>query len=217
MTRSTRITSNRGTSRSALAALALLLGCAGRAGAAEQTPSQVVDGLASQVIPILQNASLTSDQKRERIEQIAYQAMDFQTLSKLVLARNWSKFSPAQQSEFVEQFKRHLSVTYGRNVDNYHNEKVQILGERPEGHGDVSVHTKILRGGHSEDVVVDYRVRQHDGQWKIIDVIVEGVSLVSNFRSQFQDIVANGGPDRLLTLLKEKNARGEPLVQPTPT
>ena len=81
---------------------------------------------------------------------------------------------------------------------------MQILGERQAGHGDVVVQTKILRGGHSEDVVVDYRLRQRDGQWKIIDVVVEGVSLVSNFRSQFQDIVSNGGPDRLLTLLKEK-------------
>jgi len=211
-----RTISNRATSRSALAALVVLAAVCGRAGAAE-TPSQVVDGLAGQVIPILQNASLSSDQKRERIEQIAYQAMDFDTLSKLVLARNWSKFSPAQQTEFIAQFKRHLSVTYGRNVDNYHNEKVQILGERTEGNGDVTVHTKILRGGHSEDVVVDYRLRQRDGNWKIIDVIVEGVSLVSNFRSQFQDIVANGGPERLLTLLKEKNERGEPLVQPTPS
>jgi phospholipid transport system substrate-binding protein len=211
-----RTTWNRATSRSALAALAVLAAVSGRAGAADHTPSQVVDGLAGQVIPILQNASLTSDQKRDRIEQIAYQAMDFETLSKLVLARNWSKFSPAQQTEFVAQFKRHLSVTYGRNVDSYHNEKVQILGERTEGNGDCTVHTKILRGGHSDDIVVDYRLRQHSSDWKIIDVIVEGVSLVSNFRSQFQDVVANGGPDRLLTLLKEKNERGEPLVQPTP-
>ena len=204
--------------RSALAgfALGLLLAAAGGA-AAQQTPSQVVDGLANQVIPILQDDSLSSEQKRDRIEQIAYQAMDFQILSKLVLARNWSKFSPAQQSEFVNQFKRHLSVTYGRNVESYNNEKVKILGERQAGHGDVVVLTKILRGGHSEDVVVDYRLRQRDGQWKIIDVVVEGVSLVSNFRSQFQDIVANGGPDRLLVLLKQKNASGEPLVQPTPT
>jgi phospholipid transport system substrate-binding protein len=216
MKRSTRTTSSTATRRSGFAALALGLVLTGRAGAADQSPSQVVDGLANQVVPILQDKALTSDQKRERIEQIAYQAMDFDTLSRLVLARNWSKFSPAQQSEFVEQFKQHLSVTYGRNVDNYHNEKVKLLGERAEGHGDVTVQTKILRGGPSEDVLVDYRLRQRDGQWKIIDVIVEGVSLVSNFRSQFQDIVANGGPDRLLTLLKEKNAKGEPLQEPTP-
>lgn len=211
MKNSTRTTSKKAISRSALVVLGLVLGLARHAAAADQSPSQVVDGLANQVVPILQDKGLTSDQKRERIEEIAYQAMDFQTLSRLVLARNWSKFSPAQQSEFVEQFKQHLSISYGRNVDSYNNEKVRILGERPEERGDVTVQTRILRGGHSDDVLVDYRLRQRDGQWKIIDVIVEGVSLVSNFRSQFQDIVANGGPDHLINLLKEKNAKGEPL------
>jgi phospholipid transport system substrate-binding protein len=221
MTRFTRTTSNKATSRTdgrrvtaALVAVAIAL-VAARAGGA-QTPSQVVDGLANQVVPILQDKSLTSDQKREKIEQIAYTAMDFDTLSKLVLARNWSKFSSAQQIEFVQEFKRHLSVTYGRNVDNYHNEKVQILGEREATRGDVVVQTKILRGSHSEDVLVDYRLRQKDAQWKIIDVVVEGVSLVSNFRSQFEDIVATGGPDKLIALLKEKNIKGEPLQEPTP-
>ena len=213
-----RTISSTATRRSAIPLLALALSCAlaARVGADDQTPSQVVDGLANRVVPILQDKGLSSDQKRDRIEQIAYEAMDFDTLSKLVLARNWSKFSPVQQAEFVEQFKKHLSVTYGHNVDNYKNERVQILSERKEGYGDVTVLTKILRGGGSDDVLVDYRLRQRDGQWRIIDVIVEGVSLVSNFRSQFQDIVSNGGPDHLLALLKEKNANGESLLPATP-
>lgn len=201
---------------SGLAALALAGLLTGPARGENQSPSQVVDGLANRVLPILQKKDLNNDQKREQIEQIAYEAMDFDTLSRLVLARNWSKFSPAQQSEFIGLFKRHLSVTYGHNVENYRNERVQILGERKEGYGDVTVLTKILRGGADADVVVDYRLRQRDGQWKIIDIIIEGVSMVSNFRSQFQDIVANGGPDRLLTLLKEKNAKGESVL-PEPT
>jgi len=213
MKRFTRTTS-RATRSSAWAAGLLVLALAG-ARAEDRTPSQVVDGLANQVVPILQDKNLGTDQKRERIEQIAYQAMDFNTISKLVLARNWTKFSSSQQGEFEAEFKRHLSVTYGRNVESYNNERVQILGDRQEGRGDVTVLTKILRGGGNADVVVDYRLRQRDGQWKIIDVIVEGVSMVSNFRSQFQDIVSNGGPDRLITLLKEKNASGETLV-PTP-
>src|SRR4030095_12333287 len=109
MTRSTRTTSKKATSRTdgwriafALVAVGIAL-IAGRAGAADSTPSQVVDGLANQVVPILQDKSLSSDQKRERIEQIAYTAMDFDTLSKLVLARNWSKFSSAQQAEVVPE------------------------------------------------------------------------------------------------------------------
>lgn len=189
---------------------------AGAARAVDQTPAQVVDGLASRVLPILRDNNLNTDEKRTRIEQVAYDAIDFETLSKLVLARNWMKFSPAQQEQFVEEFKQHLSVTYGRNIDSYSNESVAILGERQEGRGDVTVLTKILRGGGNQDVVVDYRLRQRAGQWKIIDVIVENISLVSNFRSQFQEIVANGGPDRLLALLKEKNARGEGAEVPTP-
>jgi len=216
MTNSTRTTSNRATLRNALAALGLGLALAGCAALADQSPSQVVDGLANRVLPILRDKSLSTDQKRDQIEQIAYQAIDFDTLSKLVLARNWPKFSHDQQVEFVTQFKRHLSVTYSHNIESYNNETVKILSERPETQGDVTVLTKILRGGGSADVQVDYRLRQRDGQWKIIDIIVEGVSLVSNFRSQFQGIVANGGPDHLLALLKEKNEKGESLLPPTP-
>ena len=195
-------------------AAALLAALVAATPAAAQTPSQVVEGLANQVIGILKNSALDSQQKRVQIENIAYTAIDFPTLCKLVLARNWAKFSPEQRSAFELEFKQHLSMTYGRNIDNYKNEKVQIVGERQESHGDVTVQTKILRGGGSNDVVADYRLRQSDGQWKIIDVIIEGVSLVANFRSQFQDIVTNGGPDRLITLLKEKNAAGEPLAKP---
>lgn len=213
MTRSSRTTKKRG-SELALAVLLLLSAWLGTPAAA-QTPSQVVDALASQVIAVLKDGALDGDQKRTRVEAIAYRAIDFPTLSKLVLARNWPKFSTPQRDQFESEFKQHLTMTYGRNIDNYKNEKVAILGERQETRGDVTVLTKIERGGGgSEDVVVDYRLRQREGQWKIIDVIIEGVSLVANFRSQFQDVVANGGPDRLLTLLKEKNAAGEPLQKP---
>jgi phospholipid transport system substrate-binding protein len=200
---------------SILAAL-LAVAAAATSVRAEQTPSQVVSLLADKAIVVLGDKNTSTDQKRAQLEDLAYNAMDFEILSKLVLARNWQKFSPAQQKQFEDEFKRHLSITYGKNIQNYNNEKVQILGERPEAHGDVTVQTKILRGGGIQDVLVDYRLRQRNGQWKIIDVIVEGVSLVSNFRSQFQSIVSSGGPDRLLALLKEKNEKGETLA-PTPT
>src|SRR6185436_4928392 len=104
-------------------------------------------------------------------------------------------------------------MTYGRNVENYKNEKVTITGARQETGGDSTVKTKILRGGPG-DILVDYRLRQRDGTWKIIDVIIEGVSLVSNFRSQFQDILSSGGPDHLIALLKDKNAKGESMKTP---
>ncbi len=193
--------------------LALALGAslaAARPSAAADGPTAVVERTTSGVIAILTDAKLSTDEKRKRVEDVVLASVDFETLSKLVIARNWSKFSEAQRSEFMTLFKNHLSMTYGRNVDTYKNEKVTITGSRDENGGDTTVKTKILRGGPG-DILVDYRMRQTAGTWKIIDVIIEGVSLVSNFRSQFQDVVASGGPERLLSLLRDKNTKGEPL------
>jgi phospholipid transport system substrate-binding protein len=163
-------------------------------------------------IDVLGKKDLATEEKRHRIEDLAYANIDFDTMSHLVLARNWSQLSAAQQAEFVKLFKEHLALTYGRNIESYNNEKVEVVGERDEGRGDWTVKTKILRGGGNADVLVDYRLRQtSDGTWHIIDVVIERVSLVANFRSQFQEIMGNGGPGKLLDVLREKNAKGEPL------
>jgi len=192
--------------------LVLLAGLVTRSTAAtDDAAAAVVERTTSGVIAVLTDQSLSTEQKRKRVEDIAIGSMDFETLSRLVLARNWSRFDDTQRSEFMNLFKNHLSMTYGRNVESYKNEKVQITGSRAETGGDVTVKTKIVRGGGNADILVDYRLRQRDGNWKIIDVVIEGVSLVSNFRSQFQDVVSSGGPERLLALLREKNAKGEPL------
>ena len=172
-------------------------------------PRDVVRSLADEVLAVLKDQSLPSAQKRERIEAIADRGVDFTTLSKLVLARNLSRFSPEEQAAFQKEFRRHLSVTYGDSVDSYKNEEVTITGEREEARGDMTVKTKILRGGGGNDIVVDYRLRQVNGEWKIIDFIVEGVSLVSNFRSQFQDLLSSQTPAQLIALIRDKNARGE--------
>jgi phospholipid transport system substrate-binding protein len=176
-------------------------------------PRVVVQKISDQTIAVLADKGLSAADKRARVEQIVYANTDFDTLSRLVLARNWSSFSPAQQAQFVAEFKRHLSVTYGKNVENYRNEKVTITGDHEEARGDWTVNSKILRGGAADDILIDYRLRPQGGAWKIIDFVIERVSLVANFRSQFQDVLSQGpdGPDRLLKLLHEKNERGEPL------
>jgi phospholipid transport system substrate-binding protein len=176
-------------------------------------PRATVQATTSAVISVLANKSLSADQKRHQIEDIVYARVDFETLSRLVLARNWSQLSEAQQKQFMEEFRQNLSATYGRNVESYKNEKVQIIDDHAEARGDWTVRTKIVRNG-SNDIHVDYRLRQTDGTWKIIDILIESVSLVANFRSQFQEIMSNGGPTRLLQVLHDKNEKGEPLKAP---
>jgi phospholipid transport system substrate-binding protein len=178
---------------------------------AASSPRDVVREMSDAVIAVLQEKSLSGDAKREKIRGIVQGYVDFPTMARLVLARNWASLTDAQKSEFIEEFKKHLSVVYGKNVESYNNEKVQITGDRDEGRGDWTVQTKILRPQGGADILVDYRLRDLNGEWKVIDLIIERVSLVSNFRSQFQDVMANGGIERLLQLLREKNAAGQPL------
>ena len=177
--------------------------------AAEQTPREVVQSTSDEVLAVLAEKDLSKQERRDKVRTIVLRSMDFETLSRLVLARNWSRFSPAQQQEFIQEFQDHLASVYGRRLDDYRNEKVSIVGDRREPNGDSTVQTKILRGGGSNDIEVDYRLRESNGQWKVIDFIVEEISMVANFRSQFQDIVASGGPEKLLQLLKEKTAAGQ--------
>ena len=177
--------------------------------AAEQTPREVVQSTSEEVLAVLAEKDLSKQERRDKVRTIVLRSMDFETLSRLVLARNWSRFTPAQQQEFMQEFQEHLATIYGRRLDDYRNEKVEVVGDRREPNGDSTVQTKILRGGGSNDIQVDYRLRESNGQWKVIDFIVEEISMVANFRSQFQDIVASGGPEKLLQLLKEKTAAGQ--------
>jgi len=199
--------------RRTLAAVALVAGVA-RAALGGEPPRVVVEKMTQAALDILARKGASSDEKRHALEELAYANVDFDTMSRLVLARNWSQLSAAQQAEFVKLYKEHLSLTYGRNIENYNNEKVEVVSERDEGRGDWTVKTKILRGGGNADVLVDYRLRQEHDAWRIIDIVIERVSLVANFRSQFQEIMSNGGATKLLEVLREKNAKGEPLKAP---
>lgn len=189
---------------------AVLLAFTAAYSATQPSPKEVVESLTSRVLSILRDDGLDTTAKRDKVEEAILRNVDFETLSRLVMARNWRSLSAAQKTEFMELFRRHLSDTYGDNVDTYRNEEVLVLAERQEKRGDVTVKSKILRGG-GEDILVDYRLRQRDGEWQIIDFVIEGVSLVANFRSQFQEIISNGGPERLLKLLREKG------LEPPPT
>ncbi len=178
---------------------------------AAESPRAVVDATTSSVIATLADTSLSMSEKRRRVEEIVYARVDFDTLSRLVLGQRWSQLNETERGEFEREFKQNISATYGRNVENYENERITIVDDRQEPRGDWSVRTKIVRHG-SDDISVDYRLRETDGTWKIIDVTIEGLSLASNYRSQFQEIMANGGIDHLLTILREKNAREAPLL-----
>ena len=193
--------------RSALLLLCLLCLPAAASGedAADVGPQAVIEKTVDRVVAILRDPSKNTDQRREALEVLARERFDFRTMSRLVLARNWKVLSKQQQAEFVTEFETYLASDYGNRIERYDQEEVEVLGERQEPRGDVTVKTKIV-GGENSGAFIDYRMRKRDGPWRIIDVKIEGISLVSNFRDQFRDVMGRDGPVVLIERLREKNA-----------
>lgn len=166
------------------------------------------------VLAVLRVPGVDETARRKQIEEIAKQRFDFTTMSKLVLKRDWKRFTAAEQQEFVTEFTDYLAASYGTRIARYANEQVVTVGSRLETNSDVSVQTQI-KGGNFDGAAIDYRMRLLGGKWQVIDVVIEGISLVSNFRSQFADVIAKGGPQELLKRIRAKNRAG--IVDAPPT
>jgi len=173
----------------------------------EASARAVVEQTVDEVLAILSNHSVPTSERIRSIEEVVYGRFDLQAMSRMVLARNWKSFSKEQQTEYVAEFKKYLSNNYGSRIERYDQEKVDYLGARDEPRGDVVVRTKII-GGEFEGSQVDYRLRKQSEKWLVIDVVIEGISMVSNFRDQFKEVVSSGGPELLLKKLRAKNAGG---------
>ncbi|MBW2424721.1 MAG: ABC transporter substrate-binding protein, partial [Deltaproteobacteria bacterium] len=132
-------------------------------------PRKVIEEAAVEVVAILAQRERPAEERISAIEEIAFEIFDFTTMSKLVMARNWRKMEPGQRSEFVREFKRHLSRTYGSRLDRYDQEDVEVYAAQLEPRNDVSVKTRIV-GGQFDKAEISYRLRKRKERWKIIDV-----------------------------------------------
>ena len=143
------------------------------------------------------------------MQQIAYANMNFDVIGRLSLGQNWRKLNADQQKEYQAEFKQLVAATYGHTTDSYTDEEVKLIGQRDEDRGDCTVTTVITgtkNGKPNSNIAnVDYRLRKQDNAWKVIDFTVDGVSLVNNYRSQFQSVMSGGGPEQLLKMLHDKN------------
>lgn len=196
-----------------LSALFLAFMPAGAVSAADdptltRAPKELIDKTAQQIVAILGKKDAPSEQRVDEITEIAYEIFDFTTMSKLVLARKWRTLDKEQRVEFVREFKRHLSRTYGTRLDRFDQERVDVTGAQVEPRNDVSILTTIV-GGQFDGAQISYRLRNRNDRWRIIDVVIEGVSLVSNYRSQFAEVLNSGTIDDLLAKLRDKNFKVE--------
>jgi phospholipid transport system substrate-binding protein len=169
-------------------------------------PLEAVKTQVNKVLDVLRDPSLKGEAgkkvKREKIRDISGKMFDYTELSKRTLGQNWSKLNAGQQTEFLGLYKTLLEDAYADKIITYTDEKVVFGKETTLSEKTVEVQTTIIT--KKADIPIHYRVIQKGNDWKVYDVVIEGVSLVSNYRNQFKEILSNKTPDALLDTLRKK-------------
>ena len=169
-------------------------------------PADQVRKTVDQLLTILNDPQLKGerkkDERREKLRRVIYQRFDFAEMARRSLGPHWRRLSPEQQKEFIKLFTGLLEEAYLDKIESYNVERVQFIKERVDGNY-AEVDTKII--GRGQEFLVDYRLHNVNGDWRVYDVIIEYVSLVNNYRAQFNRILASSSFDELLERMKEKN------------
>lgn len=169
-------------------------------------PTEKVKETADKIIAIVSDPSLKEPakeaQRRERIRRTVDEMCDWEEMSRRSLGRHWAQRSEQEKKEFVHLFGQLLERTYVDKVEGYSGEKVNYVGERIDGdYAEVDV--KVVTKKNTE-IPVMYKLRTRDQKWWVYDMVIEGVSLVNNYRTQFSDILAKSSYEGLVKKLKEK-------------
>ncbi len=173
-------------------------------------PDRLVDRTVQEVIEIIQkDEDLKNGNKDKMLDLIETKILphfNFLRMTQLAMGQHWSKAEPEQQNKLVNEFRTLLVRTYSNALSSYHNETINVnpikqLGDQTE----TTVRTVVIQGNGKEPVPIDYSMEKKTDGWKVYDVTVAGVSLVTNYRGSFNSQVRKGGVEGLLKVLTDKN------------
>ena len=140
----------------------------------------------------------------EKARQLVFARFDFSEMTKRSLGPHWKLLDQAEQQEFVDAFTHRLLVAYGKTVRATGDEKIQFVREVREGR-EASVETKVL-SPNGDQTPIDYRLHELNGQWKVYDVLIDNVSIVNNYRAQFDRVIAKSSVQDLLRRMKSQDS-----------
>ena len=174
------------------------------------TPKETVEAGVNKVLKTLGDSAFKAKSKEQQIaivgEEIDH-VFDFKELSRRTLGKSWKKMSAEQQTEFVKLFKKLLQGVYADRLLAYSDQKVIFDKEIMLKKGRAEVQS-YLQTSDGKKVPLFYRLTDKSGSWKVYDVIIEGVSMVKNYRTQFREIISKDSPEKLLEVLRKKVNKG---------
>ena len=172
------------------------------------TPTEAMRTTVSQALGVLQDQELKkperTDERVTRLKKIADLRFDYGEMAKRSLGGQWDKLEERERQEFVGLFTEFLTATYVEKIHSYSDEEVKFLNERLEGdHAEV----KTVMVGKKTETPLDYRLMLKGGDWKAYDVLVDGISMVRNYREQFASILRSSSYEHLVQMLRNKVAQ----------
>ena len=186
--------------------LVLLFGLALNVPVNAGEPTEVVKSAWDRLIQVLKDSTLwPKDKKKERVarlKEIIDPAIDYAETAKRVLGPHWQRRTPAEQEEFVKLFHDFVEKIYSSQIDQYDGERI-VFGRESVDQDFAQVESKIVDAkGEASSLV--FRLHRTDGKWKVYDAVVEDISMIGNYRSQFDRVISSSSYEGLMKKLKEK-------------
>ena len=180
--------------------VALVLGLASAAWAGP--PTEQLRTYTDQVVKILQNPSMTLPERREAVRHLAEEVFDVTETAKRALGQHWQQRTPAEQDEFVKLFANLLEQTYISRIDEFGGERLTYVSEQIDG--DRAIVRAKITTKNGTDVPVESRVLLKGNRWLIYDILIENLSLISNYRAQFDRVIRTTSYEELVRRLKTR-------------
>ena len=191
-----------------LRSAALFIVCTASAAFAGE-PFDLVKSTIENALVILREPKPNSTEKKQeridRLKAVINPVFDYDEMARRTLAAHWRRRTPAEQEEFSKLFRAFLEKVYSDRVDLYGNERI-VLGRETIDQDYAEVESKIIGAKGDENPLI-YRLRRVDGKWKVYDAVVDNISIVNNYRSQFDRVITKSSYEGLKKMLREKAER----------
>jgi phospholipid transport system substrate-binding protein len=170
---------------------------------AQSDPLSMTRDMVNQALAILRNKQLPTVERQRQLRDLIEPKFDFAEMSRSALGYHWRTLSPEQRANFTELFKAFIEDAYLSKVQDYSGQQVVFAGQHQIGQGYTEVDTRIVQPGKNP-IPLTYLLQQKDGSWKIYDVVVDNISIIANYRNQFNRVINEQGYDKLMGELKAK-------------
>jgi len=194
--------------------------------AASDDATASVKSIIDQSIVVFKDRQLSAPDRETKLRSIAESHFDFQEMAKSAIGYHWKTLTPAQQAEFVPLFTTFIEDAYLSRIESYSVEKInqqiqssmiQFIKQTTDGPDYAEVFSTVVLQDRKDPIAVNYQMRRDGSEWKIYGITIDAISVIANYRNQFNRVLNDGGYDKLVGIMRQKQqALGASMVKPSP-